>query len=99
MRLGAIHCGNHHVVATDDRQDIFGRSQAHFPRIEAHARVVGAYALQGKIHLAAPNVALVVEDLAVQVRELDAVEVNDPYVLYTHSGEVIEDVAAHASYS
>ena len=51
----------------------------------------------GELDLAAAHVGLGVEDLPVQVRELDPIEVDDPQVADAHRGEVERRVRADAA--
>src|SRR2546423_7584695 len=80
-----------------DLGDVGGGAQADLDRLELHPRVECPDAGLCELDLAAADVGLRVEDLPVEVRELDAVEVDDAQVADAHGGEVERRVRADAA--
>src|SRR3972149_3083333 len=91
--VGAVHDD---VVLADDPQRVL-RVQRLLVRDDLDVRVVGLQRLLGREHLRLADVLVLVEDLALQVREVDEVEVDDADGADAGEGQVESDGRAEGA--
>ena len=82
-----------HVVLREQRERVLGREPQRVA-LDEHVGVHRGDPLRGHVDLRAPDVGGAVEHLAVQVRGVDAVEVDDPERAHARGREILRGRAA-----